>query len=73
MVKKHLLVTKLVACNANKGHVLFSCRSSAGCRPPAVTAAAVRVARLSAEAASLAATTDGRYKPPHPATKLHVV
>jgi hypothetical protein len=30
MVKKHLPVTKLVARNANKVHVLFSCRSSLG-------------------------------------------
>jgi hypothetical protein len=30
MVKKHLPVTKLVARNANKVHVPFSCRSSLG-------------------------------------------
>jgi len=72
MVKKHLPVTKLVARNANKVHALFSCCSSAGYRPPAVAAAAARIARLSAERPSLAALADGRYKPPHPATKAHV-
>jgi hypothetical protein len=46
MVKKHLPVTKLVARNANKMHVLFSRCSSAGHRPP------LRAALLASCAAS---------------------
>jgi hypothetical protein len=69
MVKKHLPVTKLVARNANKMHVLFSRRSSLGYPAFIFAAGDWALPGFTPARPSLAAPRCGRYKPPHPATR----